>query len=136
MKRRSYRRNSSSQEDKLQLAAMVDVVFLLLVFFVLTLQTEDILASLPVSKPGTEITPPPTPPPPMLRIQVMPDGYYANNKKTTIESLEVALTKIASYSTTQDIIIICSMKSMHTRLVVLLDICAKAKLKNLHLLSQ
>jgi biopolymer transport protein ExbD len=133
-KRRS--KHSASREEKLQLSAMVDVVFLLLIFFVVTMKVDDVLASLPVSKPGTVAENPVIPPPPMLKIRIMPDGYYANTKRITLDSLEKSLMKISKYSNTQDIIIICSEQSEHSQLVRLLDTCSKTGFTNLHLFSQ
>lgn len=124
------------EEGKLQLSAMVDVVFLLLIFFIVTLEVQDVIAGLSVSKPGTSSPPTEIRPPEMLKIRVMPDGYYANNTKTSIESLNEALTKIGAYSPNQDVMIVCSENSEHSQLITLLDTCSKAELTNLHLFSQ
>lgn len=50
MRHKSNRRKTS--EAKLEMSAMIDVVFLLLIFFVLTVKVEDTLASLNVSAPA------------------------------------------------------------------------------------
>jgi biopolymer transport protein ExbD len=134
--RKKKSKRLESRDEKLQLSAMVDVVFLLLIFFVVTMKVDDVLASLPVSKPGTETKMPDIPPPPMLKIRVMSDGYYANSKRTTLESLEESLMKISAFSASQDIIIICSEESEHSQLVRLLDTCAKTGFTNLHLFTQ
>ncbi|MFC1498159.1 biopolymer transporter ExbD [Verrucomicrobiota bacterium] len=131
MKKKSQR---SYIEAKLEMAAMIDVVFLLLIFFILALKPMDVLAHLDVSKG--------TPPPetiediPLLRIDVYPESYVINGKQLTLQQMDKALTKLAGISKTQSIVVTCSSSSSHSGLVKVLNICAKVDMNNISLMSR
>jgi len=136
-------RESTTKKDrkkgeaaKLEMTPMIDVVFQLLIFFIVTLKQEDILSHLDVSRPA----PDPNAKPEeqvqdLLTILVYKDGFVLKGRRVSIRELDRQLTRLASYTTKLSVIIKCTAESPHSYLVQLLDICSKAKLENLSVFS-
>jgi len=127
---------------KLEMTPMIDVVFQLLIFFIVTLKQEDILSHLNVSRPA----PDPNAPPPeekvddLLTIEVGRTAWVLNGRpypgtKRGLEALDKSLTRIASFSRTTSVIIKCTGDSPHSKLVQLLNICAREQMTNLSVFS-
>lgn len=115
---------------------MIDVVFQLMIFFIVTIKQEDILAHLDVTRPAPDTAPPKQEQPEdLLTIQVYRDGFVLQGRIVSLEELDRQLTKIASYSKNVSVIIKCTADSPHAHLMKVLDICAKAELKNLNVFS-
>lgn len=117
---------------RLEVTPMVDVVFLLLVFFVLAVNPNELLARLDVSRPraggGDAI--------PTLRVAVAADGLRLNGKPVTVGRMDAYLTRLGSLSPRQSVIVACEADSRHEQLVTVLDLCAKAGLRNVALFSR
>ncbi len=134
---RKRKRNLGGDAGELNMTAMIDVVFQLLIFFLVTQKPIDTMANLDVFRPS------PTPPkdevqtpPNMIRIQVLPSGVITINDRTVGHSeLEMLLGKLAGLSQNQTIMILCSAQSRHEDLVRVLDLCAKTGLVNLSVVS-
>lgn len=132
--RKSKSRNRGDS-PKLEMTPMIDVVFQLLIFFLVTLKQEDILSKLEVSRPAPDTRPPPEVPPDLLTITVYEDGYVLKGRRVSLPRLEQRLMRLAQYSTKLSVVIKCTGGSPHKHLVRLLDICAKAGLSNLSVFS-
>ena len=130
-------RRVAQEEAKLDMTPMIDCVFQLLIFFLVSMKFEDVIAHLDVFRPS----PDPNAPPPkekideMVTVGVFSDGFTINERAMGLESLDRMLNKLAGYSKTQTILIKCAPDSPHERRVQLLDLCAKNKLENLSVLS-
>jgi len=130
------RERAKGESVKLEMTPMIDVVFQLLIFFIVTLKQEDILSHLDVSRPA----PDPNAKPEeqvkdLLQIEVYERGFVLKGRKVGIQELDRQLTRLAGYSKNISVIIKCTPDSPHSNLVQLLDICAKAGLKNLSVFS-
>ena len=130
------RSRKKGEAPKLEMTPMIDVVFQLLIFFIVTLKQEDILSHLDVSRPA----PDPNQKPiekieDLLTITVYQKGFVLNGKKVNRDTLDIRLTKLASFSKTLSVVIKCTGNSPHQHLVELLDICAKNELTNLSVFS-
>ncbi|NQU38527.1 MAG: biopolymer transporter ExbD [Lentisphaerae bacterium] len=133
MKKRVRRKGDAAA---LEMTPMIDVVFQLLIFFIVTLKQEDILSHLDVSRPS----PDPTPViendiKDLLTVTVHRYGYMLKGKNRTLSQLERDLTRLASFSTNVSVIIRCTADSQHARLVEVLNLCAKVGLKKLSVFS-
>jgi biopolymer transport protein ExbD len=71
----------------------------------------------------------------MIRIQVFPEGYTINERDVTARQLDGLLGKLAEASKSQTILIMCANAAPHEKLVEVLDLCAKAGLNNLSVVS-
>ena len=114
---------------------MIDVVFQLLIFFIVTLKQEDILSHLDVSRPAPDPSTKEEKVQDLLTITVHRRGYLLKGRPRTLRELERHLTRLASYSKDLSVIIKCTGDSPHKLLVQLLDLCAKAGLRNLSVFS-
>ncbi len=129
------RRIVSANAGELNLTAMIDVAFQLLSFFILTSKPIDIIANLDVSRPQLppEVTNCPKKP---LNISVKPEGkYMLNDRSVTLSGLDTVLCEIGKSGSDYTVVLACSQESTHEEMVAVLDLCAKAKLTNLSILS-
>ena len=120
----------------LPLTAMIDVVFQLLIYLIVTAKPKDVIANLDVFRPVAEASANESKQPPkMIRITVFPDGLTINDKQVTMEDLDSLMTKLAALDRNQTILITCTSKSRHENLVRVLDLCTKNGLTNLSVVS-
>jgi biopolymer transport protein ExbD len=71
----------------------------------------------------------------LLTITVYKEGYVLRGRRVSLQTLENQMMKLARYSKNVSVIIKCTSDSPHMYLVMLLDICSKAGLKNLSVFS-
>lgn len=132
------RKRSPRPQDagELNMTAMIDVVFQLLVFFIVTNKPIDVMTNLDVFRPSPqqqqkeqmEL-------PNLVRIQIFPDGFMINDRQVNVADLDGLIGKLASFSKEQTILIMCTSLSKHADLVRVLDICTRNGLKNLSVIS-
>ncbi len=130
-------RRSSIQAGELNLTAMIDVAFQLLSFFVVTLKPVDVIANLDVSRPEPsqgaaqkkqEST--------ILSIKIFPNGIYTlNDRVINKENLDLSLKQIGEMDKGTTVVIVCTPDSTHAKLCEVLDLCTKAELGNISLMS-
>ena len=128
------RRVRSSYEPISGMTSMIDVVFLLLVFFIVTIEPMDLLAKLPVDRPQPSDEPPPVPP--ALTLTVTETGYLANGKRVSLQTVDEYLQRMNSRFGLDEAHIICHGQSEHRRLIQALDICMKNNVTNLSMSSR
>jgi biopolymer transport protein ExbD len=116
---------------------MIDVVFLLMVFFIITLDPDDIMASIPVSRPA--------PPkdefkiekePPALRLTVTRDQYLVDGKIVDLDYVDWFLHTKYRKLGADDALILCEGDADHGRLIRAMDIFMKNDVTNLSLMSK
>ena len=118
------------------MTAMIDVVFQLLIFFLVTQKPQDTLANLDVFRPSPEKKQEQLQTPPkMIRVQIYSDGFTINDRPVGAKELDNLLQKLAGIDTKQTIMIMASAQSKHADLVKVLDLCAKSGLVNLSVVS-
>ena len=121
----------AQENPQLDMTPMIDVVFELIIFFVVTIKQEDLFSKLNVNRPApsdgkaeqTDTT---------VNIELgnargnNPNGVIVYNKKEiSRQELDKNLAEIASTSKKTPIIIKCQLESPHKVLVDVLDICYK-----------
>ncbi|MGD9873087.1 MAG: ExbD/TolR family protein [Kiritimatiellia bacterium] len=130
------RRKSETPSGEIPMTPMIDVVFQLLIYFLVTMKPVDVVANLDVFRPSSQEQREQTETPPkMIRIAIYADGFTINDKPVRLEDLEGLIVKLASYDKAQTIMIMCTAQSPHEKLVQVLDLCAGAGLKNLSVVS-
>ena len=137
MRRTKQRRFSGADaEIELSMTPMIDVVFQLLIYFLVTFSTADVLAHLDISRPKPDTAPQqPNPPVDMIRVAVLPKGYGINSREVTEEELEIMLKRLANISMKQTVLVTCDDKSLHGRLIQVLDMCAENGLSKISVVS-
>ena len=113
---------------------MIDCVFQLLIFFIIALKPEDIVAHLDVLRPGVvqghvidDVA--------LLQVGVGKDGYTLNGLPFDYPALENKLRRLARVSRTQSVLFTCAPEAPHQNLVAVLDACSKYGLKDLSVVS-
>ena len=125
------RKKNKGEAAKLEMTPMIDVVFQLLIFFIVTLKQQDILAHLDVFRPQPDVKPPPVEIDDMLEIMISSDGYWMNGSLIPFRSMDRRITKLAKYSKDMPVIIKCTLDSPHKYLIKTLDSCSKAGLSKI-----
>ena len=130
------RKRPESPAAELEMTPMIDVVFQLLIYFIVTTKPIDVITNLDVFRPAPDQSQPQTDKPPnLVRVGVYQDGYTVNDVPATLDVLDTALAKVASIDAGQTIMITVSAVSMHGDLVKALKKNKKNGLKSLSVVS-
>lgn len=129
------RRSRSCSEPNSAMTSMIDVVFLLLVFFIVTLDPSNLLASLPVSRPKMDKSAS-VKEPPAFRLTVSADRYQVNGQTVDLNYVDWYLREKHRKLGADDALIICEGDSQHSRLLQALDVFEKNEITNLSLISK
>ncbi|MDR0993937.1 MAG: biopolymer transporter ExbD [Verrucomicrobiota bacterium] len=130
------RKRPEQPVGELEMTPMIDVVFQLLIYFIVTIKPIDVVTNLDVFRPA------PDPnavkdeaPPPPIRLGIYQDGYTLNDVPILPEEMDQRLGKLASLNAGVTIMITVSAVSQHGMLVRALDLCAKNGLHSLAIVS-
>jgi biopolymer transport protein ExbD len=133
-----HRERNRGYAAKLEMTPMIDVVFQLLIFFIVTLKQEDILSYLNVSRPAPSVGIC-TDPQKLLNIEVGRTSWTVNGRSFAgergLKALDKSLTKIAKISKNTTVAIKCTSDSPHAKLVQVLNICTREGMKNISVFS-
>ena len=115
---------------QLDMTPMIDVVFELIIFFVVTIKQEDLFTKLNCNRPAPSTGPATESDTPNVTIEIgrrydgSPQGVILYNKREVRRTeLDAALRDIARTSTKTPVIVKCTGDSPHKALVDVLDIC-------------
>ena len=150
------RKRIKIEKAEVPLSSMIDVVFLLLIYFIVTQKpiVEETLLGCDLPSPGGK---PPKNPPTMLTIDVVRfypnpknsaaidakdmNYYFLNKRRWKFDSpkasndLRRQLIAIAKNDKDQTVIINCGPNAAHQKLVQILDACAEAGLKKINVVD-
>ncbi|MGE4490786.1 MAG: ExbD/TolR family protein [Kiritimatiellales bacterium] len=139
MRRRRRQREEAAIE--VSMTPMIDVVFQLLIYFLVTFSTPDVLAHLDISRPAPDKTQTEQrTPPKMIRVNVYAEGgrengYSLNGRTVSFRELASILNRLAGFSRNQTVLITCAGGSEHAKLIGVLDICAESGLSKISVVS-
>jgi biopolymer transport protein ExbD len=128
------RKRKVGESPKLDMTPMIDVVFQLLIFFVVTLKQEDIFSKLITNRPepSTKTVEPTLD---QQAIVLSAEGITYGGHPMSLARLDEVLKQRAKYGPELMVLIKCTQGSNHGLLVQALDLCNKHKLSNLSVLS-
>ncbi|MDD4018725.1 MAG: biopolymer transporter ExbD [Kiritimatiellae bacterium] len=130
------RKQKKGESPKLDMTPMIDVVFQLLIFFVVTLKQEDILSKLDAARPAPNTDERvKDKPQELINIIVAPQGFIFNGRPMRIQELDRSIERLSGYSKTAMVIIKCTSDSAHAFLIQALDVCYKHGMTNLSIFS-
>jgi len=134
------RKRNKGEAAKLEMTPMIDVVFQLLIFFIVTLKQEDLLSKLNVMRPAPDPNAvPEEQPEDLLTIIVDSRGYGLNGRPfrgaSGLAAIDRHLKQMASFSKNTTVVIRCTGDSPHVNLVRLLNICAREGMTQLSVFS-
>jgi len=138
MKTRKQKRRfaHTTNETEVSMTPMIDVVFQLLIYFLVTFSTADVLAHLDISRPSPETTRQKAPPSAdMIRVAVLPEGFAINGRAVSAEELGNLLRRLAAVSTNQTVLVVADDRSLHGKLIQALDLCAQSGLTKISVMS-
>ena len=120
---------------QLDMTPMIDVVFELIIFFVVTIKQEDLFTKLNCNRPAPETGPSTSTEDITCNIEIgrrydgSPNGVIIYNKREVKRTdLDTLLKEVARTSKKTPIIVKCAEDSPHKALVDVLDICYRNEL--------
>ena len=130
-------RKARTNQDKpsLDMTPMIDCVFQLLIFFIVTMKQDDILANLDALRPAPDPRQTQEPETEPLTVLVGLRGFVFQGAPKTEAQLEYSLKRIAKSNPNTTVIVKCTGDSPHGLLVRALDVCNKVGLRNLSVFS-
>jgi biopolymer transport protein ExbD len=133
---RRKRRQREEAEMDVSMTPMIDVVFQLLIYFLVTFSTPDVLAHLDISRPAPDKSQTvQRTPPKMIRVNIYADGFSLNGREVSMPELTSILTRLAGFSQNQTVLIRCAGSSEHAKLIGVLDVCAQSGLSKISVVS-
>lgn len=117
---------------------MIDVVFQLLIYFVLTFEIPDVLSQMSLYRPAPDSPPPSDEPPDLtsIRVGVYEGGVYTlDDARLSKNALQRAFNRAADLDPTQPVIVVATAQSKHKHLVEVLDMLNFAGLETISLIS-
>lgn len=126
----------SPPEESLGMSAMSDVVFLLLIFFIVTMSSYMEMTLLETNLPTASAAANEVELQNSVKIELTADGQYViNGTPQSPENLKRLLTRYARLMPDAEFLLQCDPETKHHQLVTLLAEFARCKLKNLKLLK-
>ncbi len=125
------------QEDpKAEMTPMIDVVFQLMIFFIVTIKQEDIFSKLNANRPApnassSESVENDT----QIKIDIGPGGMVFNGRGVSLRELDRNIKKLSATSKKATVLVRCTLDSPHMYLVQALDTCNKYGMYNLSIFS-
>jgi len=121
---------------KAEMTPMIDVVFQLMIFFIVTIKQEDIFSKLNANRPAPNTSSAPTEEnDTQIKIDIGKGGVVLNGRGMSFPALDASIKKLAANSTKATVIVRCTADSPHGFLVRVLDTCNKYKMYNLSIFS-
>ena len=125
------------QEDpKAEMTPMIDVVFQLMIFFIVTIKQEDIFSKLNANRPApnssiSDSVENDT----QIKIDIGPGGMLFNNRGVSLRELDRNIKKLSATSKKATVLVRCTLDSPHMFLVQALDTCNKYGMQNISIFS-
>jgi biopolymer transport protein ExbD len=123
------------ENPQLDMTPMIDVVFELIIFFVVTIKQEDLFSKLNANRPQPNDKPVEKVVDEQIEIQVGANGLVYNGRGVSLKELDRNIKQAASISKKTTVLLQCALDSPHRYLVDALDVCNKYGLQNLSIFS-
>lgn len=136
MAHKRKRKRVSLIDAELSMTPMIDIVFQLLIYFILTFEVLDDIAHLDVYRPAPDAEQrEQMETPNVLRVVIYADGFTVNDRQMRLPEIERTLGRLAALDRNQTVLIMATAHSRHENLIEILDLCAKVGLRNLSVVS-
>ncbi len=136
MAHKRQRKRTMIDDGELSMTPMIDIVFQLLIYFLVTFEPTDVMAHLDVYRPAPEEERrEEMEMPNVLQITIYEDGYTMNERRVDLPAIERMMTRLSAVDQRQTVLIMATADSRHESLIDVLDICAKTGMRNLSVVS-
>ena len=131
-------------DAQLEMTPMIDVVFQLLIFFIVTLNQPDILSQFDALRPAAQESRDLVDPPTSITIKGFPAhpglgayffGNDQNRRTVTLDQLRGVASQMAKVNRNQNVVVNCTDTAPHGCLVRVLDLLADAGLRTVSVFS-
>ena len=125
------------QEDpKAEMTPMIDVVFQLMIFFIVTIKQEDIFSKLNANRPAPNASASDSVEnDTQIKIDIGPGGMVFNGRGVSLKELDRNIKQLAATSKKATVLVRCTLDSPHMFLVQALDACAENDMHNISIFS-
>lgn len=119
-------RRMDDEEPMVPMAPMIDIIFLLLIFFVSTSIYAQLENEISITVPHAESSQPSQRGPREIIVNITREGaILVNQQELDLEALELRLSRIAELDSGQSVIIRGDQRAMFGRAIDVLDVCGK-----------
>ena len=118
------------ENPKAEMTPMIDVVFQLMIFFVVTIKQEDIYSKLNANRPAPNQAASSESNDTQIKIDIGYAGIIFNGRGVRMAELRSNLKQLSATSKNATVLIRCTMDSPHMYLVQALDTCNKYRMFN------
>ena len=125
----------AQDNPQLDMTPMIDVVFELIIFFVVTIKQEDIYSKLNANRPAPNQASSSESNDTQIKIDIGYSGLIFNGRGVRMNELRSNLKQLSATSKNATVLIRCTMDSPHGRLVDVLDACNQYGMRNLSIFS-
>ena len=116
---------------QLDMTPMIDVVFELIIFFVVTIKQEDLFAKLNANRPAPATSNSTSDEnDTQVKIDIGSGGLVFNGRMMNLKQFDQSMREISQTSKNAMVVIRCALDSYHKYLVFALDTCNKYKMFN------
>ncbi len=130
------KKKASSNSIEIPMSSMIDVVFLLLIYFIVTYQEEIPEAHLAVNLPSPSAPPvEDVEPPDLITLEVHPGEYMLRGKTYTLATIQKTLQSLAAGDPNYTVMIRVNPQAETKGLITILDICQNVGLTNLNVVT-
>ena len=120
----------SQDNPQLDMTPMIDVVFELIIFFVVTIKQEDLYSRLSANRPAPASSNASEENDTQVKIDIGSGGLVFNGRMMTGGQFDQNMREISKTSKNAMVVIRCTLDSYHKYLVYALDVCNKYKMYN------
>ena len=128
-------KRKKAENLSVQMSSMIDIVFLLLIYFIVTAREEITEAHLSVNLPAPGAAKATENKPKMLEIEVHQGQYRLNGAPLETDVIESMLMGLGRTDPSMTVMVKVAFDAYASELVTALDLCDKAGLTNLNVIS-
>ena len=129
-------KKSSDEAVEVPMAPMIDIVFLLLIYFITTFQPQPVEAHMAVNMPAPDMAaqePRETKP---VEVWITPEGFlWGGARLVSSDDIREKMMQVSSLDATVTVLIKVHNDAVEGQLVEILDCCSYANLSNLNILT-
>lgn len=133
--KKSRKRKTGATVLSVPMSSMIDVVFLLLIYFIVTQKDEISEAHLAVNLPAPDQAKQSETKPNLLEIEIQPGQIFVQGAPRSLDTVKTTLTYLAGLDPEQTVIVKISQLAHADEVVKVLDLCQGVGLINLSIMA-